>query len=99
MTTVAQTFPQLSSPLAWLQDFLKEELAPYPGRLARAARMTLAATLVMIVCMTFQIPFAFQGAVYALMISRESSRATLQSGRTILLFTGVGSAYLLVFVR
>ena len=99
MTIVAQTLPQLSSPPAWLWEFLKEELAPYPGRLARVARMTLAATLVMIVCMTFRIPFAFQGAVYALMISRESSRATLQSARTILLFTGIGSAYLLVFVR
>ena len=45
--------------------------------------MTLAATLVMIVCMTFRIPFAFQGAIYALMISRESPRATLQSAATI----------------
>ena len=26
------------------------------------ARMTIAATLVMIICMTFRIPFAFQGA-------------------------------------
>jgi len=99
MATVAQNLPQLSNPRTWLRDFLNEELAPYPGRAARVGRMILAATLVMIVCMTFQIPFAFQGAVYALMISRESSRATLQSARTILLFTGIGSAYLLVFVR
>jgi len=99
MATVAQNLPQLSSALTWLRDFLKEELAPYPGRAVRVGRMILAATLVMIVCMTFQIPFAFQGAVYALMISRESSRATLQSARTILLFTGIGSVYLLVFVK
>ena len=99
MTTVAQVLPQSFSPLAWLRNFLKEELAPYPGRAGRVGRMVLAATLVMIVCMTFQISFAFLGAVYALMISRESSRATLQSGTTILLITGIGSAYLLVFVR
>jgi multidrug resistance protein MdtO len=99
MATIVQNLPQFSSPLTWLRDFLKEELATYPGRAARVGRMTLAATLVMIVCMTFQIPFAFQGAVYVLMISRESSRATLQSATTILLATGIGSAYLLVFAR
>lgn len=99
MATVARTLPQFSNPLTWLRDFLREELAPYPGRAARVGRMILAATLVMIVCMTFQIPFAFLGAVYALIISRESSRATLQSATLILLFTGIGSAYLLFFVR
>jgi len=99
MAAIVQNLPQFSSPLTWLRDFLKEELATYPGRAARVGRMTLAATLVMIVCMTFQIPFAFQGAVYVLMISRESSRATLQSATTILLATGIGSAYLLVFAR
>ncbi len=99
MATIAQNLPQFTSPLMWLRDFLKEELATYPGRAARVGRMILAATLVMIVCMTFQIPFAFQGAVYVLMISRESSRATLQSATTILLVTGIGSAYLLVLVR
>ena len=98
MATVAQPLPLRSSPLTWLRDFLKEELAPYPGRMALVARMTLAATLIMIIGMTFQIPFAFQGALYALLISRESSRATLQSATTILLFTGIGTAYLLALV-
>ena len=80
----------------WLWQFLKEELASYPGRTTTVARMTIAATLVMIICMTFRIPYGFQGAIYALIVSRDSPRATLQSSGTILLVTGIGAAYVLV---
>jgi multidrug resistance protein MdtO len=84
--------------LAWLPDFLREELSPYPGRVALVLRMVVAATLITIVGMTFRIPYTFQGAVYALMISRESRQATLKSAGTILLVTGIGAAYLLISV-
>ena len=96
MVTTAQSLPQSSSPLTWVREFLKQELAPYPGRAAIVARMTIAATLVMIVCMTFRLPYAFQGAIYVLMISRQTSRATVESAVTILLVTAIGAAYLLV---
>ncbi len=96
MVTIAQSLPQSSGPLTWVREFLKQELAPYPGRAAIVARMTIAATLVMIVCMTFRVPYAFQGAIYVLMISRQTSRATVESAATILLVTAIGAAYLLV---
>jgi len=98
MATVVQSPPQPARPVTWIREFLQEELAPYEGRAAVVARMTLAATLVTIICLAFRVPFAFQGAIYALMISRENSRATLQSAATILLLTGVGAAYLLISV-
>jgi len=98
MTTAAQNASALPPPLTWFGRFLKEELAPYPGRAALVARMVITATLVMIIGMTFRIPYIFQGAIYALLISRESSRATLKSGLTILALTGIGGAYLLVSV-
>src|SRR6266403_2883908 len=98
MATVAQSLPESPRPLAWFQEFLKEELAPYPGRAGTVARMVIAATLVMIICMTFRIPRSFQGAVYALIISRENIRATLQSAGTMLLVTAVGAAYILISV-
>ena len=98
MGTIAQSLPQSSGPLTWVREFLKEELAPYPGRTALVARMTLAATLIMIVGMTFSIPYTWQGAIYALLVSRESTRATLHSLVTIFVVTGIGAAYLLVFV-
>ena len=99
MATVARSLPQSAGPLTWIREFLKEELAPYPGRAAVVGRMTLAATLIMIVCMTFRIPYAFQGAIYALMISRESPRATLGSAAIIASVTAIGATYLLISVQ
>jgi multidrug resistance protein MdtO len=96
MAALAQSIPGPSQPWAWLREFLKEELAPYPGRAGTVARMVMAATLVMIICMTFRIPYGFQGAIYALLISRENPRATLESAGTIFLVTGIGAAYLLI---
>ena len=96
MATIAQSLPGSPRPLAWFGEFLKGELAPYPGRAALVARTTVAATLVMIICMTFRISYGFQGAIYALLIMRESPRATLRSAGTMLLVTGIGAAYLLI---
>jgi multidrug resistance protein MdtO len=99
MATIAQTLPRPFSALTWLGAFLQEELAPYPGRTAMVARMTLAATLIMIIGMTFRIPYTWQGAVYALIVSRENTRATLKSAATIFLVTGIGAIYFLMTVR
>ncbi len=40
----------------WFPDFLKKELAPYPGRGALVARIVISATLTMIIIVTFRIP-------------------------------------------
>jgi len=98
MATAALPITRWNSLLAWLPDFLREELSPDPGRVAVVFRMVVAATLIMIVGMTFRIPYTFQGAIYALMISRESRQATLKSAGTILLVTAIGAAYLLISV-
>jgi multidrug resistance protein MdtO len=96
MATLAQSVPESRRPSAWFWEFLKEELAPYPGRAETVARMVIAATVVMVICMTFRIHYGFQGAIYALLISRDNPRATLQSAGTMLLVTGIGAAYLLI---
>src|SRR5262245_21687406 len=80
-------------PLAWLRQFLKEELAPYPGRTALVARMTISATLVMLITMTFQLPFGLQGAIFTLLISRESIRATMKSVRTVVSAFALAAGY------
>jgi multidrug resistance protein MdtO len=98
MATVAQNLQESTRPLAWFWQFIKEELAPYPSRAGTVARMVIAATLVMIICMTFRIPYGFLAAIYALIVSRESPRATLQSAGTILLVTGIGAVYVLISV-
>src|ERR1700733_3282463 len=96
MATVAQSPHESPGVVAWFWEFLKVELAPYPGRAGIVARMVLAATLAMIICMTFRIPYGFQAAIFSLFISRESSRATLASARTLLLVTGASAAYILI---
>jgi multidrug resistance protein MdtO len=95
MATAAQSVSATSSSLSWLGEFLKHELSPYRGRTALVARMVIAATLVMVVCMVFRIPYAFQASIYALIVSRESSQATFKSAASILALTGIGGAYLL----
>jgi multidrug resistance protein MdtO len=95
VASLAQSLRQSGPPSSWLWDFLKTELTPYPGRARTVTRMVIAATLVMIVCMTFRVPYGFQGAIYALLISRETPRATLQSAGTIFIVSGLGAAYLL----
>jgi multidrug resistance protein MdtO len=95
MATSAQSVSGTPSSLSWLGEFLKHELSPYQGRTALVVRMVIAATLVMMTCMVFRIPYAFQGAIYALIVSRESSQATLKSAASILSLTGIGAAYLL----
>ncbi len=96
MATSAQSISATPSSLSWLEEFLKHELSPYQGRTALVARMVIAATLVMVIGMVFRIPYAFQGAIYALIVSRESSQATFKSAASILSLTGIGGAYLLV---
>ncbi|MCU1337749.1 MAG: hypothetical protein JWO19_3330 [Bryobacterales bacterium] len=96
MASLAQNVGESPQPSRWFWEFLKDELAPYPGRAGTVARMVMAATLVMIICMTFRIPYGFQSAIYALLISRESPRATLRSAGAIFIVTYIGAAYVLV---
>jgi multidrug resistance protein MdtO len=71
----------------WFWSFLKNELAPYPGRAWVVARVTISATLVMLLVMTFQIPNGFLGAIFTLFLSRENPTATFVAGlRTIAAF-------------
>jgi len=83
MNTAAETtLAEWPPPLVWLRDFLKEELVPFPGRAALVARIVIAATIVMILTMTFRIPFGAYAATYTFLISRESPQATVRSAIT-----------------
>src|SRR5215471_20656101 len=82
---------------AWFWRFLKTELTPYPGRAWVVGRITIAATIVMVLIMTFRIPYGFLGALSTFFFSRENPAATLGSAikmavvsATAALFTIVG---------
>jgi multidrug resistance protein MdtO len=96
MDAVAQSLPRSSSPLPWFWQFLKDELAPYRGRAELVARMVTASTLVMIVCMTFRIPYGAYAALFALNISRESLEGTASAARALVVGSVLGCAYVIV---
>jgi hypothetical protein len=96
MATTAQNLSEPWDPLVSFRDFLKEELAPYPGRAALVARMVICATLVMIITMTFRIPYGMHGAVFTLIISRASPRATLKHVRTVIITFAFSAVYIFI---
>ena len=63
----------------WFPEFLRQELAPYPGRGAVVARMVISATLTMILIVTFRIPGGAVGALNAFILSRENLVSTAKS--------------------
>jgi multidrug resistance protein MdtO len=58
--------------------------------------MTIAATLAMIICVTFRIPNAFLAALYAILLARENLAATWRNGRMIILAFVGASLYTLL---
>jgi multidrug resistance protein MdtO len=79
-------------------NFLKTELSPYPGRAWVVGRVTIAATIVMVVIMTFQIPLGYQGAIFTLFLTRENPTATFRAGLNTVLGFLAGTAYALLSV-
>jgi multidrug resistance protein MdtO len=95
MASLAQSAPEVHRSSAWFREFLKEELAPYPGRAALVARMVIASSVVMLISMTFRLPYGAYAAIYALTISRESPQVTVKTVKTILLAFTLGAVYIL----
>ena len=96
MASVAQTRSNSNARFAWLGDFLRDELAPYPGRALLVVRMVAAATLVMIISMTFQLPYGAYGAIYAFILSRESLEATAGAVRMVVIGFVLAGAYIIL---
>ena len=79
----------------WFREFLRWEVAPYPGRMSTVIRMTIAATLVMIIVVTFRIPNAALAGLFSLLLARENLAATWLGGRLIVLGFVLASLYTL----
>jgi multidrug resistance protein MdtO len=77
-------------------EFLKEELVPYPGRSALVGRMVAAATLAMLITMTFRLPYGAYCAIYSLAISRESTQITVKAAVTRIVSYFLGATYVLI---
>src|SRR5258707_11055366 len=88
--------PASNSPITWLWEWLRDELTPYPGRALLVARMVTASTLVMILSMTFRLPYGAYGAIYAVILSRESLEATASAVRMVVIGFVLAGAYILL---
>jgi multidrug resistance protein MdtO len=86
----------LDSAWEWFWQFLKSELTPYPGRAWVVGRMTIAATVTMVLVMTFRIPYGFLGAIYTLFLSRENPRVTFQAGVKTVIVYALSTVYTVV---
>src|SRR5271169_4991307 len=80
----------------WFREFIRWEVAPYPGRLSTVIRMTIAATLVMIIVVTFRIPNAALAGVFSILLARENLAATWRGGQFIVLGFVLASLYTLL---
>ena len=83
----------------WFPDFLRKELAPFPGRGALVARTVISATLTMILIVTFRIPGGYVGALSAFLLSREDLSATARSAGYLLTTFVIGALFIPVGAR
>ncbi len=94
-SAAAQSAPAQSA-ITWFGEFLRRELAPFPGRASLVTRMVLGATLTMLIIMTFHLPGGALGGYYALVISRESLRNTVQQTWLTIAFFCLATLYVLL---
>jgi multidrug resistance protein MdtO len=80
----------------WFREFIRWEVAAYPGRVNTVIRMTIAATLVMIIVVTFRIPNAALAGLFSILLARENLTATWRGGRFIVLGFVLASLYTLL---
>src|ERR1700690_424090 len=83
--------PTVSWP--WFREFIRWEIAPYPGRLSTVIRMTIAATLVMIIVVTFRIPNAAVAGFFSILLARENLAVTWRGVQFIVLGFVVATLY------
>jgi len=80
----------------WFREFIRWEVAPYPGRINTVIRITITATLAMLVVVTFHIPNAFLAAYISFLLARENLAATWRGGQVFVLGFVVASLYTLL---
>src|ERR1700722_5375688 len=80
----------------WLREFIRWEVASYPGRVNTVIRMTIAATLVTIILVTFPIPNAALAGLFSILLARENLAATWRGGQFIVLGFVLASLYTLL---
>ncbi len=96
MGAIAQAVPASATWVDWLWEFLRDELAPYKGSTELVMRMVFASTLMMVISMTFRLPYGAYGAIFALTLSRESLESTASAAQNMVIGLVLAGAYLIL---
>jgi multidrug resistance protein MdtO len=94
MTLLAETLEPRRFPL-WL--FLRQELAPRPGRVAAASRIAVSCAVVVAIAMVFQIPLPAYIAYLVFLVSQNEAASTLLTGLVGTLAVTLAVAFSLLF--
>ena len=78
------------------REFIRWEVAQYPGRVNTVVRMTVTATLVMIIVVTFRIPNPFLAPFFSILLARENLAATWRGGRMVVIAFAAATLYTLL---
>jgi multidrug resistance protein MdtO len=81
-----------------LLDFLRQELAPYPGRRMATCRIVIACVVVLVLCMTLRVPEAYLAVWVVFKIALEESGETLLAGVAALVTITIGISLALVLL-
>jgi len=99
MASSVVALPHASRFTTWFGKFLRQELAPYPGRGAIVARMVIAATITAVLIVTFRIPNGAIGALIAFLLTRENVVSTARSAFTLVLAFAAGGLFVPIGAR
>lgn len=99
MATTSARLPHAINFTTWFPDFIKKELAPYPGRGAVVARTVVAATITAILIVTFRIPGGAIGALFAFTLSRENLLSTTKSAINLIAAFAIGGLFIPIGAR
>src|SRR5215813_10420926 len=81
-----------------LLDFLRRELAPYPGRGVATCRIVVACVVVLVLCETLRVPEAHLAVWVVFKVALEESGETLLTGVVALIATVIVLSLVLLFV-
>src|SRR5262245_33375612 len=81
-----------------LLDFLRRELAPFPGRGVATCRVVVACVLVLVLCMTLRVPEAYLSVWVVFKVALEESGETLLTGVVSLVGITIALALSLVLL-